>query len=404
MYTLNDTPPPLNCGPRCPDTALAQLRNLAQLPCLAHHVAVMPDVHAGKGSTIGAVIATTGAVIPAAVGVDIGCGMCAVPTSLQAADLPDDLKPLRLGIEAAVPVGFNAHNDESHLASIPSLAAGQADVGATALALKSGLKAIVDKHPIPPSRQTPWQQLGTLGGGNHFIEVGLDETDRVWIMLHSGSRGIGNRIGMQFIALAQQDMGAHLANLPDKDLAYLKEGSPHFDDYVQAVAWAQQYAALNRILILNLVLEALKRFFPHLQADTSARAINCHHNYVTQETHYGQPLWITRKGAVSARKGQLGIIPGSMGTHSYIVEGLGNPESFHSCSHGAGRRLSRTQAKRLYTVADHQNATAGVECRKDAGVIDETPMAYKSIDTVMANQQDLVKPLHTLRPIICVKG
>ncbi len=248
------------------------------------------------------------------------------------------------------------------------------------------------------------QHLGTLGTGNHFIELCLDEDDQVWVMLHSGSRGVGNRIGSYFIELAKEDMRRWFINLPDQDLAYLPEGTEHFDDYVHAVHWAQDYARTNRELMMDAVLEALRGsgILPAFEA--RLEAVNCHHNYVAREHHYGENVFVTRKGAVRARRGDLGIIPGSMGARSFIVRGLGNAESFHSCSHGAGRAMSRTEARRRFSVADHAAATAGIECRKDEDVIDETPMAYKSIDAVMHAQRDLVEIVHTLRQVVCVKG
>ena len=269
--------------------------------------------------------------------------------------------------------------------------------------LGTGFERLVERHP-PLARSNHLHHLGTLGTGNHFIELCLDESDRVWVMLHSGSRGVGARIGLYFIELAKEEMRRHLINLPDVDLAYLSEGSQFFDDYVDAVHWAQRFARENRRLMMQQVLHALgdRHDLPPFQL--GEMAVNCHHNYVNQEHHYGEDVFITRKGAVSARKGELGIIPGSMGTRSYIVRGKGNPESFCSCSHGAGRVMSRREAKRRFTVDDHMRATEGVECRKDAGVIDETPMAYKDIDAVMAAQTDLVEVVHTVRQVVCVKG
>jgi tRNA-splicing ligase RtcB len=379
--------------------ARAQVERIARLPIIYHHVAVMPDVHLGKGATVGSVVATRRAIIPAAVGVDIGCGMMAVRTSLRASQLPDDLHPLRTAIEVAVPHGRTDHggrNDRGAWHHVPEASA------AAWAGLAPGYREIVERHP-PLDRGSHVQQLGTLGTGNHFIELCLDESDHAWVMLHSGSRGVGNRIGTYFIELAKEDMRQHLANLPDRDLAYLSEGSKHFDDYVQAVHWAQDYARINRELMMESVLGALARTgLPPFQARTEA--VNCHHNYVAIERHYGQEVFVTRKGAVRARQGDLGIIPGSMGTRSFIVRGRGNDESFHSCSHGAGRAMSRTEARRRFTVADHAAATAGIECRKDADVVDETPAAYKSIDLVMHAQRDLVDVVHTLRQVVCVKG
>lgn len=375
-----------------------QLLNTAQLPFIFKHIAVMPDVHAGIGATVGSVIPTERAIIPAAVGVDLGCGMMAVQTSLTAEDLPDNLHGARVAIEAAVPHGRSAGGRRG-------------DKGAHAVAPKPverawrGLlpryEAIIEKHPRLGQGQD-YLQLGTLGTGNHFIEVCLDESDGVWVMLHSGSRGVGNRIGRYFIELARQDMRRHRVNLPDRDLAYLEEGTVHFGDYVEAVGWAQDYARINRELMMGAVLDALRSELPPFTA--KSKAVNCHHNYVAQEEHFRRMIWVTRKGAVRAREGDLGIIPGSMGAKSFIVRGKGHPDSFASCSHGAGRRMSRTEAKKRFTVADHVEATRGVECRKDAGVIDETPMAYKDIDAVMAAQQDLVDIEHVLRQIVCVKG
>jgi tRNA-splicing ligase RtcB len=381
-------------SPEVEGSALAQLRNVAQLPFVFHHVAAMPDVHAGIGATVGSVIPTKGAIVPAAVGVDIGCGMNAVRLSLTARDLPDNLGRVRSAIEAAVPVGFEKHTDRTAL-------------HAAAKPLAPRLARIVDRHPEIAKMQKDFrdtwvQQIGTLGGGNHFIEIGLDEEQRVWVMLHSGSRGIGNRIGQHFIAEARVEMLKSNVQLPDRDLAYFKEGSTLFDDYVEAVSFAQDYAWLNRHEMLEQVLEVLRRHLPSFHA--TEEAINCHHNYVEQETHFGERVYVTRKGAIRAREGELGIIPGSMGARSYIVRGKGNPESFDSCAHGAGRRMSRGEAKRRFTKRDLEEQTRGVECRKDSGVIDEIPGAYKDIEEVMANQGDLVEVVHTLKQVVCVKG
>ena len=382
------------------DKALAQLRNVAGLPVVYRWVAAMPDVHWGIGATVGSVIPTKKAIIPAAVGVDIGCGMMAVRTSLTAADLPDNLKGIRTAIERAVPHGRThrgGRNDKGswgHPPARPTDAWGK---------LRRGYDKITERHPSLDRGRT-CEHLGTLGTGNHFIEVCLDEGDLVWLMLHSGSRGVGNRIGMHFISLARKDMERQQKNLPDRDLAYFEEGSEHFDEYVFAVEWAQRFARQNRDLMMESILEALHRHkaLPEFRADLLA--VNCHHNYVAREVHYGEEVFVTRKGAVRAGKGDLGIIPGSMGTRSFIVRGKGHPESFSSCSHGAGRALSRTEAKRRFSLADHAQMTAGVECRKDAGVIDETPAAYKDIDRVMEAQSDLVEVLYTLKQVICVKG
>jgi len=374
--------------------ALQQLYNLSQLPFIHSHIAAMPDVHLGKGAAVGAVIPTRGAIIPAAVGVDIGCGMHAVRLSLKAKDLPDNLRALRLHIEAAIPVGFAMHKQDKARES-------------TIRALSGGLHALLQKHPkLQAQQKKPYQtwirQIGTLGGGNHFIELCLDENQEVWLMLHSGSRGIGNAIGEYFIGLARKDMGRHLLQLPDKDLAYFSEGARHYDDYLQAVSWAQDYASANRREMLHLIAEALRKKLPKF--GVTKEAVNCHHNYVAREQHFGAWLWITRKGAIRAGDGELGIIPGSMGDKSYIVRGKGNPQAFCSCSHGAGRRMSRSAARRLFDERHAVEQTAGVECRKDLGIVDELPGAYKAIDQVMENQSDLVEVVHTLKQVLCIKG
>jgi tRNA-splicing ligase RtcB (3'-phosphate/5'-hydroxy nucleic acid ligase) len=361
-------------------------------------IAAMPDVHWGIGATVGSVIPTVGAVVPAAVGVDIGCGMAAVPTTLTASDLPESLRDVRAAIERAVPHGRTPRGRDKGSWEHPPTRAVEAWAG-----LKPRFDAIAARHrTIKNSNHLT--HLGTLGTGNHFIEVCLDEGDHVWFMLHSGSRGVGNKIGTYFIELAKKDMAQQLGNLPDQDLAYFEEGAEHFDDYVAAVGWAQEYAMTNRQLMMEAVIAAVRtvRGIPPFQ--TGAMAVNCHHNYVARERHLGRELFITRKGAVRAGRGELGIIPGSMGTRSYIVRGLGNAESFESCSHGAGRAMSRREAKRRFTLDDHVRATEGVECRKDADVIDETPGAYKAIDAVMEAQKDLVEIVHTLRQVVCVKG
>jgi tRNA-splicing ligase RtcB len=380
------------------DAARRQLENIATLPIVFHHVAAMPDVHYGIGATVGSVVATRKAVIPAAVGVDIGCGMMAVETTLTASDLPDDLRGLRTAIEKAVPHGRSGNggrNDRGAWHRMPPAA------DAAWRELAPVYKQIADKHPRI-GQGNDANHLGTLGTGNHFIEVCLDEADRVWFMLHSGSRGVGNRIGTYFIELAKKDMRGHERNLPDANLAYLDEGTRHFADYVEAVEWAQRYALVNRHLMMDAVVGAAQHELRPFAL--GATAVNCHHNYVAREHHYGEDVLVTRKGAVRARLGDLGIIPGSMGAKSFIVRGKGNRESFTSCSHGAGRAMSRTEAKRRFTLAQHREATAGVECRKDADVIDETPGAYKSIDAVMKAQEELVDVVHTLRQVVCVKG
>ena len=369
-----------------------QLRNIAALPFIHGHVAVMPDVHVGKGATVGSVIPTRGAIVPAAVGVDIGCGMAAVRTTLTSHQLPNNLEGLRASIEKVVPVG------RRDFGSDPTKAADRVWYRD----FKRGLEAIQEKHPKVGTRKPPVGQIGTLGGGNHFIEVCLDEADQVWVMLHSGSRGIGNRIGTYFIERAREEMARAHIHLPDRDLAYLSEGSALFDDYVEAVGWAQDYALANREVMMDTVLTVMRKAFKGFRV--TEEAVDCQHNNVAREEHFGARVWVTRKGAVSARAGELGIIPGSMGARSYIVRGRGNADSFHSCSHGAGRAMSRGEARESVTMKHHREATAGVECRKDAGVLDETPGAYKDIDAVMAAQVDLVAIHHTLKQVICVKG
>ncbi|HEY6965742.1 MAG TPA: RtcB family protein [Erythrobacter sp.] len=381
------------------DEARKQLARAAQMPFIFKHVAAMPDVHVGIGATVGSVIPTKGAVIPAAVGVDIGCGMMAARTSLVASDLPDNLAGIRSAIEAAVPHGRTSgrgKRDKGAWGEPPRVVV---DAWAR-LAERFG--RIVAKHPRLRNTNN-LMHLGTLGTGNHFIELCLDEEQRVWVMLHSGSRGVGNAIGTFFIELAKQDMRKWHINLPDQDLAYFPEGTDHFDDYVEAVVWAQDFARLNRQVMMAHVIDALRSQIAK-PFDAECEAVNCHHNYVTREHHFGENVLVTRKGAVRAAKGTMGIIPGSMGAKSFIVRGLGNPESFDSCSHGAGRVMSRTAAKKLVSLDEHLADTAGVECRKDEGVIDETPKAYKPIDAVMAAQADLVEIVHTLKQVVCVKG
>jgi len=376
--------------------AHAQLRNIASMPFVGPWVAVMPDVHLGIGATVGSVVPTRGAIIPAAVGVDIGCGMAAVRTTLRANDLPDNLAALRSGIERSVPVGNGPGGEHRHVPDSASTRLADAQ-------LEQRLARIRDKHPrIRPDKVE--KQNGTLGGGNHFIELCLDEEDRVWVMLHSGSRGTGNLIGTYFIERARKELEQRVLgfHVPDKDLAFFLEGEPLFDDYVEAVSWAQDYARTNRETMLARVLHELRQKLPKFQLEKEA--VNCHHNYVQREDHFGESLLVTRKGAVSAREGELGIIPGSMGARSYIVRGKGNADSFHSCSHGAGRVMSRTAARAQITLKQHREATAHVECRKDAGVIDESPAAYKDIDAVIAAQSDLVEVVHTLRQVVCIKG
>ena len=375
-------------------SAYNQLSKIAELPFIHSHIAAMPDVHHGIGATVGSVIPTRGAIIPAAVGVDIGCGMNAVRLSISANELPDNLKPVRGAIEDAVPVGFSMHKQVKARRS-------------TLTPLDAGLEKILVQHPavgkmVKNISRTWSQQVGTLGGGNHFIELCLDENQDVWVMLHSGSRGIGNVIGRYFIGLAKKDMQRLQQNLPDKDLAYFSEGTQYFDDYVHAVQWGQDYAMANRREMMRLTLDALKPVLPHFVI--TKEAINCHHNYVSIENHFDEKVFLTRKGAISAREGELGIIPGSMGAKSFIVRGKGNVQSFHSCSHGAGRSMSRTAAKKAFSAEDLKRQTEGVECRKDDGVVDEIPGAYKDIDKVMQNQSDLVDIVHTLKQVVCVKG
>ncbi|NLD10120.1 MAG: RtcB family protein, partial [Xanthomonadaceae bacterium] len=382
------------------EAAKEQLIKTASLPIIFKHLAVMPDVHYGLGSTVGSVIPTQKAIIPAAVGVDLGCGMMAVKTSLVASDLPDNLKPLRIALETAIPHGRSGNGKRKK------------DVGAWDeppkivdrywAKLEPRFKALTDKYPRF-IKTNNYKHLGTLGTGNHFVEVCLDLEGGVWIMLHSGSRGVGNAIGSYFIEIAKKEMEQHLANLPDANLAYLEEGSQYFNDYVNAVEWAQEYARFNREVMMHNAILAMRSVIEKTFT-IEEEAVNCHHNYVEKETHFGEEIYVTRKGAVSARKGELGIIPGSMGAKSYIVRGLGNETSFCSCSHGAGRVMSRTQAKKRFSLEDHKRATEGVECRKDRDVIDETPMAYKDIDAVMAAQQDLVEVVYQLKQIVCVKG
>ena len=376
------------------ERSIEQLSNIAKMPFIHHHVAAMPDVHLGIGATIGSVIATHKAIVPAAVGVDIGCGMLACRLSITANELDEvSLKKVFDQISRDVPVGRGQHQDKRALLD-------------AAKPFEPRLTVLLQKHPQllkSFGKESKWvNQMGTLGGGNHFIEICLDEESRVWMMLHSGSRGLGNAMADYFIKLARKDMERWMINLPDRDLAYFPEGSEHFGDYVEAVMLAQEYAAQNRQSMSDLVLAAMKRHLPPFEV--TSEVVNCHHNYVDIEYHYGANVFVTRKGAIRARQGDLGIIPGSMGARSFIVSGKGNPESFCSCSHGAGRKMSRTQAVKEFTEADLIAQTEGVVCRKDVGVIDEIPGAYKDIDQVMRNQSDLVDILHTLKQVLCVKG
>ncbi|VUD67440.1 RNA-splicing ligase RtcB [Thalassocella blandensis] len=382
------------------EEAKKQLLNIATLPFVHKWVAAMPDVHLGKGATIGSVVPTLGAVIPAAVGVDIGCGMMAVRTNMKAHQLPDNLAGVRSAIERAVPHGRSTHarggRDKGAWSEIPE------DVAQAWMPLSKPFELLKEKHRVLKNTNN-LHHLGTLGTGNHFIEMCLDEQDGVWFMLHSGSRGVGNRIGTHFIEVAKKEMQRWMIQLPDSDLAYLPEGTEHFIDYVTAVEWAQNFARVNREVMMQRVIAAVKQVLD-FELDTDVEAVNCHHNYVSREHHFGQNVLVTRKGAVRARKDELGIIPGSMGAKSFIVRGLGNEDSFCSCSHGAGRVMSRTKAKKLVSLEEHKKATEGVECRKDEGVIDETPAAYKPIEKVMEAQKDLVEIVHTLKQVVCVKG
>ena len=381
-------------------SARTQVEKMSRLPIIFKHIALMPDCHWGNGSCVGSVIPTKSAIIPASVGVDIGCGMNAVKTNLRAEDLPDSMREVRDAIERAVPVGGPGEKGswrERGRHCAPS------SVATAWRAMEDAYRAIVAKHPKVEA--TSVAQLGTLGSGNHFIEVCLDEMDGVWIMLHSGSRGLGNRIGSYFIEKAKEEMREHHVNLPDIELAYLREGTSSFDDYYEALTFAQNFAAVNRKLMMNRVIDAFSEAIAKpVLMDRNTSAISCHHNYASKETHFGESVYVTRKGAVSAREGELGIIPGSMGAKSLIVRGRGNPESFTSCSHGAGRSMSRGEARRTITLEEHVKATEGVECLKDESVLDESPRAYKDIDSVMRAQADLVSIEATLKQILCVKG
>lgn len=381
--------------------AIQQIRNIASLPVLAGHLAIMPDVHLGKGATVGSVIPTKAAIIPSAVGVDIGCGMVALQTNLIAIDLPHSLSQVRAQIERDIPVGFSAHKD--------MVEPGKNDREGQmlqrridALLPRFDVLRIMEKVKRFENRRIT-QQLGTLGGGNHFIEICLDESQGVWIMLHSGSRNVGNSVGTAAIEIAKELAVKAKVHLPDKNLAWLDEGTAEFDEYVEALHWCQGYAALNRDVMMHLVKRALAKALGR-EIEAIEQAINCHHNYANLEEHFGSQVWVTRKGAVSARAGELGIIPGSMGAKSFIVRGKGHTDAYCSCSHGAGRKMSRTEAKRRFSRDDLAKQTKGVECRKDSGVVDEIPEAYKSIDEVMRAQTELVEVVHTLKQVLCVKG
>jgi len=382
------------------EQAMAQLRNVARLPFIHKHITVMPDVHWGMGATVGSVIATKGAIVPAAVGVDIGCGMCAWRLTLKADQLPDNLHAVRSEIETAVPHGRTDNggkNDRGAWHDVPEAVAARWAV------LADRYNAIIAKHPKAASFNNA-RHMGSLGTGNHFIEICLDEDDHVWVMLHSGSRGVGNRIGTYFIEKAKEEMRRYYIDkfLPDQDLSYLVEHSELFDDYMEAVHWAQDFAMENRLAMMEATLAAMRKHLPPFTV--TKEAINCHHNYVARENHFGANVFVTRKGAVRARFGDLGIIPGSMGTGSFIVRGRGNADSFCSCSHGAGRAMSRGQARKTITLEQHVAAVAGIECRTDIDVIDESPAAYKDISAVIAAQDDLIEIVHRLRQVVNVKG
>lgn len=393
IEVISDTKKPAKMWVRNlePD-AVTQVRNVANMPFIFNHVAVMPDAHYGKGATVGTVIATRGAIIPAAVGVDIGCGMCAVKLPFKVDRLGGDakLKELRHSIERSIPVGHNGNSDiservssaYSELLKLPHTFAGD---------------TYCNSH----------KQLGSLGGGNHFIEICRDLADNAWIMLHSGSRNIGKTLADIHISKAKGLMKQYFIELPDPDLSFLAQGTQEFQDYLADLMWCQNFAKESRNEMMLRVLKdvAFHVFGEFIEPDKlSAFRVDCHHNYTGLEHHFGANVWVTRKGAVSARLGEFGIIPGSMGTRSFIVRGLGNPQSFNSCSHGAGRRMSRGQARKQFTEKDFAEQTAGVECRKDKDVIDEIPGSYKDIQEVMDNQADLVEPVYELKQIICVKG
>lgn len=386
--------------PDIEEASMKQLVAVSSLPFIHKHVAVMPDVHWGNGTSVGSVIVTKSAVIPAACGVDLGCGVTAVQTSLRANQLPDNLFAMRSAIEAAIPHGRTNNGglgDKGAWSDLPT------EVEQAWSALSGRFQAIAEKHPKIEKCNNS-NHLGTLGGGNHYLSVCLDQNQDVWLMLHSGSRGLGNRIGSHFIELAKQDMKKWFINLPDQNLAYLVQGSDHFDDYCEAVRFAQQYATVNREIMMSRMVSAVRNSLPGIDFKTDLQAVSCHHNYISWERHFGDNVIVTRKGALRAEEGELAVIPASMGRTSYVVRGKGNRDSFNSCSHGAGRAMSRTEAKKRFTVDDHIKATEGVECRKDADVVDETPGAYKDIDAVMASQADLVDILFGIKEILVVKG
>lgn len=381
------------------EQAMEQLRNIANLPFVYRHIAVMPDVHLGKGATIGSVIATKGAICPASVGVDLGCGVMAVKTNITASQLPENLHAIRCSIEAAVPHGRTNEGGKGDRGAWHDIPERAAEIWKNQFDARYA--HVTSGHPKAFARNTV-NHLGTLGTGNHFVEVCLDESQAVWVMLHSGSRGMGNKIGDYFIRRAQQECEMYFIRLADKDLSYLVEGTDLFADYVSAVEIAQEFAYVNRGLMMQATMAAIRKHVPHV-AEVD-HAVNCHHNYISRESHFGQNVIVTRKGAVRARTTDLGIIPGSMGAKSFIVRGKGNADSFCSCSHGAGRVMSRAQAKKEISLEQHAADTAGVECRKDIEVIDESPRAYKNVDNVMRSQEDLVEIVATLKQVLCVKG
>jgi tRNA-splicing ligase RtcB len=365
---------------------LDQAKTTATMPFIHPHLALMPDAHLGKGATVGSVIPTRGAIIPAAVGVDIGCGMIALRTNLPASDLPDTLERLRSAIENDIPTGIGDHGRNRGLS--PSA--------------RARIEAWTGDRSVYDGLDKSWPyQLGSLGGGNHFIEVCLDETDRVWLVLHSGSRGIGNKLAMRHIAVAKALMERGKVELDDPDLAYLTEGSSEFDDYVRDLRWAQDFARLNREEMMDRVLAALVRAVPHAE---EVERINCHHNFTQRETHFGREAWITRKGAIQMKQAQKGVIPGSMGTRSYIVSGRGNADAFESAPHGAGRRMSRSKARKQFTMEDLERRMEGIACRIRPSILDEHPDSYKDIDEVMERSADLVAVEHELRQVLNVKG
>ena len=387
-------------GVRFEEKAVEQLKQTARLPFVKPYVAAMPDTHWGMGATVGSVVPSVGAICPAAVGVDIGCGMIASRLNMQREDLPADLSELRGLIERAVPCGRTNNAGPGDVGAWGSDAIPEAAGAAWNRQFSEKYESLCEKHSGAKSKNAE-RHLGTLGTGNHFIELTTDEAGLVWIVIHSGSRGLGNRIGTYFTRLAKESCVKWFVELPNPDLAYFPSGTDEFNDYLKALFLAQSYAWENRLLMLAAVKKVL---FAHGRDVSESESVHCHHNYMAQEHHFGKDVFVTRKGAVRAKTGDAGIIPGSMGTRSYIVRGLGNSNSFHSCSHGAGRAMSRAAATKTFTVEDHIKATAGVECDKTARVLDETPGAYKDIDAVMAAQSDLVKIVHTMKQFLCVKG